>query len=143
MRYLIIGVAVLILIGVAVFELPWIVTNIMPAGTVVGGPLARACEAGGGKFAPAQARCVTRDCYASHSCGIWTHPEVWRDHVKRGDDIATVVFWLGDPGQIDGDTYYWGTWGAHSRSHPIVTATFRDGRLTALGPIANAPDPRP
>lgn len=138
MRYLAIGVSVLNPIGIAIFELPWIATNVMPAGTVID-PLGWACEAGGGKYASARNRCVTRACYAAHDCGIWTHPERWRDRVKLGDDIPTVVFWLGDPGRIEGDTYYWWTWGASSGPHPIVIATFRGGRLVTLGPTVDAP----
>jgi hypothetical protein len=124
MRFLPKAILALALIGIALFALPWIAVNFIP----------EACNAIGGKYASAWNRCVTRGCYASHSCGIWTHPELWRDRVKRGDDIATVVFWLGQPGRIDGDTYYWWTWGANNGPHPIVTVTFHNGRLAALGP---------
>lgn len=101
--------------------------------------MASVCDAIGGKWGN-QDRCVTRACYAAHNCGYWTHPEVWRDRLKLGDDVATVVFWFGEPTRTDGDTYYW-VIGAGGGPYRTFSATFRDGHLVNLGPIVMGTDP--
>jgi hypothetical protein len=107
----------------------------------IGSDPAVACNATGGKWGSAANRCVTRACYAAHDCGYWVHPEEWRDRVKLGDDIATVVFWFGEPMRIDGDTYYWAI-GAGGRPYRTFSATFRGGHLAALGPIVMGNEPQ-
>jgi hypothetical protein len=87
------------------------------------------CEAIGGKFAPTEGRCVTRACAWFDDCGTWLSPARWRDRLKIGDPVSEVVFWLGRPERIDGDTYYW-SGGKPERT--TFAATIRDGRLAAL-----------
>jgi hypothetical protein len=57
-----------------------------------------------------------------------------------GDDIATVVFWFGEPTRVDGDIYYWAI-GAGGGPYRTFSATFRDGRLIILSPIVMGTDP--
>jgi hypothetical protein len=87
------------------------------------------CEFFGGKYASAQARCVTRACYWFDDCGYWASPSRWRDRIIAGDSIATVIFWLGQPNGVQGDTYSWSY--GKGGSERLFAATFRDGRLVA------------
>jgi hypothetical protein len=139
------AVLALVFIWIAIFNPAWWGVVLTPAwiglvGAKIGGDPELACNATGGKWGSAINRCVTRACYAAHDCGYWLHPERWRDRVKLGDDIATVVFWLGDPYRIDGDTYYW-SGGKGGGPYPSFSATFKDGRLAVLGPIVMSNGP--
>jgi hypothetical protein len=87
------------------------------------------CEFFGGKYASAQARCVTRACYWFDDCGYWAAPSRWRDRIVFGDSIATVMFWLGQPNGVQDDTYSWSY--GKGGSGRLFTATFRDGRFVA------------
>lgn len=127
-----------VLIGIGIVIPPLGGTILTPAwiglfGAAIGSSPAVLCEPTDGKLG-AYNYCVTRACYAAHDCGHWLHPERWRDRVKLGDDIATVVFWLGDPSRIDGETYHW-IGGKGGGPYPTFSATFKDGRLAVLGPI--------
>jgi hypothetical protein len=88
-----------------------------------------ACEAIGGKFGSAAARCFNRSCYFFGDCGDWASPAVWRDRIEIGDPISKVIFWLGNPSAADGDTY---TWSRGKGGDESFTAVIKDGRLVAL-----------
>lgn len=142
-RYLLLAILSPVLIGIAIF---------IPAlsgmlGAMIGSSPEFLCEASGGKWGSVENRCVTRACYAAHDCGHWTHPDSWRDRVKLGDDVATVVFWFGEPDRPIGkpdpngdETYYWSV-GMCCGPLPRFSATFHNGRLVALGPIEKTNDP--
>jgi len=89
------------------------------------------CDLRGGKYGLVRSECITRECFKTSACGNWLHPSEWLDRIKPGDDLADVVFWLGEPARIDGETYYWDD-GKGSGSHFKVM--IRNGRLVSVGP---------
>jgi hypothetical protein len=86
------------------------------------------CRASGGKNDSSHGQCVTRLCYWFDDCGHWAHPSAWRDRVAVGDSIATVVFWVGEPYGVEGDTYSW-VYGKGGKNGSFFSTTFRDGRF--------------
>jgi hypothetical protein len=86
------------------------------------------CESAGGKFASTEGRCVTRACYWFDDCGRWVHPTNWRENIKPGDSVAKVVFWLGRPGSIEGNTYFWG-YGKADPDNRLFSTTFQNGKF--------------
>jgi hypothetical protein len=146
------AVLALVFIWIAIFNAAWWGVVLTPAwiglfGAQIGGDPEVACNATGGKWGSAANRCVTRACYAAHDCGHWTHPNVWRNRVKLGDDIATVVFWFGEPDKPvskqdwTGETTYIWWVGICCVQLPRFSATFKDGRLVRLSPVITPPAP--
>jgi len=81
-----------------------------------------------GKWGCATGTCVTRTCYESHSCGHWVHPRCSR--LKPGDALAEVYFELGEPDQIDGNTYRWND--GKPAEGPSIHAVIDRGELVSL-----------
>jgi hypothetical protein len=86
------------------------------------------CELTGGSPAPAQGRCVTRACSWFGDCGFKVHPTNYLEHISPGDSSGKVVFWLGEPGWIRGDTYYWAV-GKFSGANRFFSTTFQNGKF--------------
>ena len=83
----------------------------------------------GGKWASVWNECVTRACYAAGDCGFWLHPGHWCRHLRTGDSIGEVYFWLGNPSKVEGNTYTW----LDGKPGPVAfTATIENGILTSV-----------
>jgi hypothetical protein len=87
------------------------------------------CEATDGKWVSIDATCVTRDCFASHSCGDWAHPRARSDRIKIGDSRADVYFQLGMPRETSSGS---ATWSAGKSSSERIFALFIGETLTSL-----------
>lgn len=86
------------------------------------------CEFVGGRRDHVVNRCMTPLCYWFDECKRPAYPGYWRERVRPGDSIAKVVFWLGEPGSIEGDTYYW-AYGKADPENRLFSTTFQNGRF--------------
>jgi hypothetical protein len=88
-----------------------------------------ACPYLGGRFASTANRCITRSCYAQHSCGHWSDAILRCKDLKAGDPVAEVYFQLGEPdGEDEGRTWWW----ASKLQEQKIVAVLEDGKLKAL-----------
>ena len=91
-----------------------------------------ACEIRGGKWASARGVCIARDCFKTAECGHWLLPWQWVDRIRPGDSVADVVFWLGEPDKIEGESYYW-VGGKPEPAH--FKAIIHGGKLVSVGQV--------
>jgi len=104
------------------------------------GKLGFLCELAGGSHAPAQGRCFTRACSWFGDCGFKVHPTNYLEHISPSDSIGKVVFWLGEPGWIRGDTYYWAI-GKFGGANRLFSTTFQDGKFVKWDFEVDPPKP--
>lgn len=87
------------------------------------------CEASGGKWAAASEVCITRACFASGTCGKWTHPAGQCAEVKAGADRAEVYFQFGEPDEVRADE---AIWQAAKASPGFIIARFQGDKVMSL-----------
>ncbi|MDF3837950.1 hypothetical protein P3W85_34210 [Cupriavidus basilensis] len=88
------------------------------------------CELFGGQYASAQSRCVTRFCYWFDNCGYPASPSSQVHHLKTGDPISKIIFWLGNSDGIDGGQTYF--WRCGKASNGYFSAKIENDRLVRL-----------
>jgi hypothetical protein len=94
------------------------------------------CQWMGGKWASVRSECVTRACYAAGDCGFWLHPNEWCHDLRTGDSIVEVYFRLGNPNQVEGNTY---TWLDGKPGGVPFTAIIENGVLTSVNCLPRRP----
>lgn len=83
------------------------------------------CAIGGGRWASAQARCISPKCAADASCGLRVAPMRYCSKLTLGDSKAQVYFWLGQPGT---ENQQHSIWLADKASDEMIKAVFNDAQ---------------
>jgi len=88
-----------------------------------------ACNIKNGHWASNGSYCITRNCYATNSCGNWANPIQHCSTLKIGVPISEVYFQLGQPDNINGNIY---TWHSYKADPGKINATINSGILQAI-----------
>ena len=89
----------------------------------------RLCEWFGGSWSPTNSSCITRSCYASHTCGGRYCPGCLCKGIATGANLADVYVRLGEPGWTKDNRLIWPRGSAESG---YVVASVGGGRVTAI-----------